>query len=85
MTPCAPRFLHGMEVFNGSMHHNSRNRHAQAYADKHGLIGISGSDFHDYEDAGRGGIWFGEQIPSSRRIARALHSGRPSYSLMISD
>ena len=85
MIPCAPRLLHGMEVYNGNMRHQSRNRKAQTYADKRGLTGISGSDFHEFEDVGRGGMWFDAEITSSRDLAKALFSGEPPHSLMISD
>lgn len=51
-----PRYLHGAEVYNGNMRHDSKNSRAKQWAYKNNLLMISGSDFHKPEDAYRGGV-----------------------------
>ena len=51
-----PGKLFGIETHNGNPRHDSRNDIANAWADKFGMHKISGSDFHQPEDAGRGGL-----------------------------
>ena len=46
MTVTDPKFLDGIEVFNGSPHTESRNNVADAWAKSNGLLRTSGSDFH---------------------------------------
>lgn len=84
MSPCPPAVLHGMEVYNASVHHNSRNHLAREYALKHGLTGIAGSDSHTLEDVGRGGIRLDSPCGSSPALAKRLVCGRQPK-LMISD
>ncbi|MGB8452361.1 MAG: hypothetical protein WCD89_08515 [Anaerocolumna sp.] len=43
-------FLHGIEVYNGNPRHNSRNELARQTAKEHGLLQLTGSDFHQEED-----------------------------------
>lgn len=65
--PEPPMALHGVEVFNGNPHHDSRNHEARAYAEKHGLSMLSGSDLHEEYGAGRGGIWAPRKAIASPR------------------
>jgi predicted metal-dependent phosphoesterase TrpH len=51
-----PMYKMPIEVYNGNYYLDPRNDMAKAYAEKHGLIGISGSDFHFPQELGRGGI-----------------------------
>lgn len=51
-----PELLDGIEVFNGHSNHDSRNDIAEAWAEKFGLLGISGSDLHHPYQAPCGGI-----------------------------
>jgi len=51
-----PALLDGVEVFNGNPRHNSMNDKALAFAKKHNLKMISGSDFHQKQDLARGGV-----------------------------
>lgn len=72
------KFLDGMEVYNGNPRHDSRNEMAQAYAQKHKLRPLSGSDFHQLEDLGRGGIVLDEFVTSSEELAEYLkHTSNP--------
>ncbi|MEN8906765.1 MAG: PHP domain-containing protein [Clostridiales bacterium] len=54
--PTNPKFLDGVEVYNGNYRHNSNNRLAMEFAQKNNLNRLSGSDFHQKDDLGRGGI-----------------------------
>ena len=56
--PGNPRFLHGVEVFNGnSKSHKNNNTQALSWAVSYPhLLHCSGSDFHDMPNLGRGGI-----------------------------
>lgn len=51
-----PEFLDGMETCNGNPRHDSHNDLALAYALKHKLLRVSGSDFHQTMDLARSGI-----------------------------
>jgi hypothetical protein len=50
----------GLEVYNGNPRHHSDNDRAARLAREKGWVALSGSDFHQREDAGRGGIWLPE-------------------------
>lgn len=65
--PLPPECLHGIEVHNGNPHHDSRNRRALAYAEKHGLAMIAGSDLHEAYGVRRGGIWAPAEAVGSPR------------------
>ncbi len=55
--PADPRLLDGVEVYNGNVGHDSRNSLAAAFAGRHGLLPIAGSDAHLPADVGRAGLW----------------------------
>lgn len=71
---CDPKFIHGVEIYNGSTHHMTDNKKAEIFAKKHSLLQISGSDFHSYEDIGRGGIYIDEAIETEKELAGYLKS-----------
>lgn len=70
-----PDFLDGVEVFNGCVRHDSRNEIARHWAQLHGLLGTSGSDYHQTGDEGRGGIQTQAPIQSSNDLLSALKDG----------
>lgn len=76
---CKPRDLHlldGVEVFNGNPRHENNNRRARKWAEKYHLgIFTSGSDFHQLEDAGKGGIILPSDVHDSMELAAALKQG----------
>ncbi|MHB1455196.1 MAG: PHP domain-containing protein [Saccharofermentanales bacterium] len=74
--PAVIKYLDGVEVCNGNPRHNSRNDKAMAFADKNALLKIAGSDFHQYEDLGRSGIYLPEQIDDSRQLVAYLRSSK---------
>ena len=72
-----PALLDGYEVNNGNPRHDSRNPVAAYWADYVGArVRISGSDFHDPEDACRGGIYFDDDIKTNAELTAALLNGK---------
>jgi len=74
MTVCDAKAVHGLEVQNGNPRHESNNEMALDYAQRHSLLKISGSDFHRYEDLGRGGIYIDKGIETEKELAQFLRS-----------
>lgn len=68
--------LHGLEVINGNPRHDSRNEEAWAVAAANDMAMISGSDVHQYEDIGRGGICAAGPVRSNRELVEVLDAGR---------
>ena len=76
MTVMPPELLDGMEVFNGSYGHNSRNDMALRWAERHNLIRTSGSDFHNAIDFADGGILTDEPVTDTAQLISLLKSGK---------
>ncbi len=74
MTIVNPEYLDGIEVYNACIRHNSRNGIAEKWAKLHGLRGISGSDYHQTEDAARGGILTESEICTNDDLLRVLRA-----------
>lgn len=62
MIPAPPELIDGVEVYNGNPRHDSSNHLALQFASKNRLMMLSGSDFHQPQDAARGGIVVTERI-----------------------
>ena len=75
MTVINPRFLDGVEIFNGHMGHDSRNEIAEAWAKKYNLIATSGTDFHYNDVPANAGILTSEEITSTTQLVEILKSG----------
>lgn len=67
-----PKYLDGVEVYNGNPRHNSQNGLAAEYANLHGLLALSGSDFHEWEDLAKGGVEFTETISNMEDFVDAI-------------
>ena len=76
MTRCPPALLDGVEIYNGNKRHDSHNDEAEAFCRENGLIGLSGSDFHEWEDLARGGLALEEAVFSAAELLRLLRAGR---------
>ncbi len=74
ITRANPDNLDGVEVFNGNLRHDSRNASARQFAKENHLRMISGSDFHELEDLGRGGIEITQSVSTSWELVSALKS-----------
>ncbi len=70
-----PSYLDGIEVFNGHYRHDSANDIAYHWAERHGLLMSSGSDFHELVQKPNGGILTENQIKSSMDLVSTLNSG----------
>lgn len=75
LTRCDAAYLDGVETYNGNKRHNSHNDLAAAYAAEHGLIPLSGSDFHEWEDLARGGLHFRAPVRDAEELIAALRGG----------
>ncbi len=72
MTVMPPKYLDGIEVFNGHHGHDSRNQIADAYARRYGLLRTSGSDFHHVSSVESGGILTDKPITSMEQLVDVL-------------
>ena len=63
-SPADPSLLDGVEIFNGNPRQPQRNDLAGAFARRHDLLQLSGSDTHWEEDVGRGGMRLPDPIGS---------------------
>jgi hypothetical protein len=71
-----PAYLDGVEIFNGSPGHNSRNDVAEMWAKKHSLIPTSGSDFHHVHDTPNAGILTECEIKTAAELVSILRDGK---------
>jgi len=78
--PVAPELLDGVEIANRHDKHNNRNDLATAFCQKYHLIGTGGSDCHEPEDVGNGGILSPILPEDSMELAQLLRSG--NFSLL---
>lgn len=69
-----PRYLHGIEVFNGNPRHKSHNEVSEAAADIYGKIKVQSSDFHQLEDISRHYMVFETMPQTSMDVARMLRA-----------
>ena len=70
-----PELLDGMETFNGTPSYDGRNAIADAWARRYGLIRTSGSDFHNPDQYGTGGILTSAAIRTGEELVAVLKSG----------
>ena len=76
-----PENLHGIEVFNGSVGHDSRNDVALLWANKYGMRMTSGSDLHHVDrNKPNGGIVTDFPITSEEQLVQVLRSN--NYKLL---
>ena len=76
MTIVNPRFLDGVEVFNGHMGHDSRNEIANMWAERFGLIKTSGTDFHYNNVPANAGILTETKIEDMATLIETLKNGK---------
>lgn len=73
--PVAPYLVDGVEAVNRHDVHPNRNELAIAFADRYGLLKTGGTDCHDPEDVGMGGIDADWLPKDSMELAKLLRSG----------
>lgn len=76
LKPAPLEFINGVEVYNGNPRHKSHNDKAVDYAKKNSLLKIAGSDFHQIEDLGRGGIYLPKNINDNKQLVSYLKSNK---------
>ena len=72
MSVIDPKYLDGVEVFNGHFGHASRNKIAVAWADMYGLKRTSGTDFHEAKHICCGGILTDFPITTVEELVEVL-------------
>ncbi len=77
MHPADVEDLAGVEAFNGNPRHDSHNDRAYAFGRTNGLYLLAGSDAHQPQDVGNGGIGLTERIGTSADLVAWMVSGRP--------
>ena len=77
MRTAPPELLDGVEGFNGNPRHDSRNDKTFAFCLEHNLYLSSGSDAHQPEDVGRGGMGLTRRIRSGREYVELFRTGEP--------
>lgn len=80
MIPADPSLLDAVEVYNGNPRHDSHNDKAYAFAKKNGLLMLSGSDCHQREDVGLGGIGLENPVNTIQEVISAIKT--QSYRLL---
>ena len=84
MVVTPPRYLDGVEIYNGHvMHPAFRNRMAAAWAEHYDLIPTSGSDLHTEDMMISGGIETDEPIKTNEQLLDVLRSR--SYNILRND
>ncbi len=66
LSPENPKYYDGIEIVNSQPRNESRNKLALAFAAKHNILKIAGSDVHMQVDIGRCGIMLPENINSTK-------------------
>ena len=72
-----PEYIDGIEVFNGNKRHESHNDYAFKAAKAHQLKMLAGSDFHEYEDLGCGGIYLPQVVKTNDDLVKYLSENDP--------
>ena len=71
-----PEFMHGAEAFNGHINHVNNNEAANDFCEKNNLIKLSGTDFHDPDQALTGGIFIPESVNTNAALKDYIFSGK---------
>jgi hypothetical protein len=72
-----PKYMHGIEVYNGI--HNSEEvyRRSVNYCKNNNLKMIAGGDFHDIGHQGKAGIYIPDDIDTEKQLADYLINNQP--------
>ena len=72
-----PRFMHGIEVYNGSHNSNEVFKRSVNFAKKNNLKMCAGGDFHDFGEEAKAGIYIPEDIDNEEQLAQFLLNNQP--------
>ncbi len=67
-----PRYMHGVERFNGHYHHVNNNEKTAAFCDENNLIGFAGTDFHTPVQPITAGIFVPDNIDDEKQLVECL-------------
>ncbi len=67
-----PKYMHGIELFNGHFHHRNNNKKAMSFCEENGLIGLSGTDFHTPDQPITAGIFVPNNIENEKQLVDCL-------------
>ncbi len=67
-----PKFMHGIEEFNGHYHHQNNNDKAKEFCEKNNLIGLSGTDFHRPNQPITAGIFIPDNVKNEKQLVECL-------------
>lgn len=70
-----PKFMHGVESFNGHVGHESRNYLAEKFCKENNLIATSGTDYHDPQQPITGGIYMPDDVDTDEQLVKYLFKG----------
>ena len=70
-----PALLDGVEVLNCHPRHDSRNFIAEHWANRFGLLKTSGSDAHQPDDVGTGGIYVSKRLRTIDDLVSEIRGG----------
>jgi len=79
MTLTRAQWLDGLEVYNGNANHEGHNDFAALWARRHGLLPLSGSDYHGGntgDGVAPGGIRLREPIRNEKELVKAIRERR---------
>lgn len=75
--PANPKFMHGIEVFNGHPHFDPKVEETLKFATDNNLLMSAGSDMHIEKQAGKAGIIIPDFIETSEDLAEFLLKNKP--------
>lgn len=67
-----PKYMHGVERFNGHYHHVNNNEKTARFCDENNLIGLSGTDFHTPIQPITAGIFVPDNIDNETQLVECL-------------
>lgn len=74
-----PRYLDGVEVYNGNIRHDNHSDVALTWAKENNLKFSSGSDFHQMMDLAKGGLVIPDSIEDVHQFKDFITNNEPLY------
>lgn len=74
-----PKYMHGVEAFNGHFHHLNNNEYAKAFAENNNLIKLAGIDYHQPCQPLTAYTLVPETVNDEVSLAKYLFSGQAKY------
>lgn len=71
-----PKYMHGVEIFNGNKRHNSFDDLSAEFAKKNNLIKIVSDDFHEEEDLASAFMLFPDDTENIEKMVGYIKAGK---------